>query len=87
MATESDRPLLAEKALDSGAGPETFARTVTKPVAARSALAYNAERRPDLLVSAPRDQHFQNLLLTMGKGYTAGREDSSRGGTHALDEH
>jgi len=30
---------LAEKTLDSGAGPETFARTVTKPVASRFALA------------------------------------------------
>ena len=36
---ESDRPQLAEKTQDSGAGPETFARTVRKPVASRSALA------------------------------------------------
>jgi hypothetical protein len=39
MAKESDRPQLAEKTLDSGAGPETFARTVTKPVASPLALA------------------------------------------------
>ncbi len=31
-------PQLAEKALDSGAGPETFAHTPTKPAASRSAL-------------------------------------------------
>ena len=36
---ESDGPHLAEKTLDSGAGPETFARTVTKPVESRFALA------------------------------------------------
>jgi len=39
MEKESDRPQLAEKALDSGAGPETSARTVMKAVASRSALA------------------------------------------------
>jgi hypothetical protein len=39
MEKESDCPQLAEKALDSGAGPETFARTVTKPVELRFALA------------------------------------------------
>ena len=32
-------PQLAEKTVDSGAGPETFANSVTKPVASRSALA------------------------------------------------
>ncbi len=36
---ESDCPQLAGKALDSGAGPETFAHTVTKSVESRFALA------------------------------------------------
>ena len=44
MEKESDRPQLAEKALDSGAGRETFARTVTKSVESRFALAYAAGR-------------------------------------------
>jgi metal-sulfur cluster biosynthetic enzyme len=35
---DSDRPQLAEKALDSGAGRETFAHTPTTPAASRSAL-------------------------------------------------
>ena len=36
---KSDGPHLAGKVLDSGAGPETFAHTVTKSVESRFALA------------------------------------------------
>jgi hypothetical protein len=39
MEKESDGRHLAGKALDSGAGPETFAHTVTKSVESRFALA------------------------------------------------
>jgi len=39
MEKESDGRQLAGKVLDSGAGPETFAHTVTKSVESRFALA------------------------------------------------
>ena len=44
MEKESDRPQLAEKTTDFGAGPETFAHTVTTSVESRFALAYAAGR-------------------------------------------